>query len=73
MDFEAKAARLEEQLYFQERLLSQLNDALTGQQRQIDRLEKRVEVLETNLAAVLEAVREAPVKTLPPHFMPERY
>ena len=73
MDLEEKLARLEEQLYFQERLLSQLNDALTGQQQQLDQLEKRVGELENNLETVLDATRDAPVNTLPPHYMPERY
>lgn len=73
MDLEKTAARLEEQAYFQERLLSQLNDALTGQQKQLDLLEKRVEQMENSLNAVLEALRDAPQNTLPPHYMPERY
>lgn len=73
MDVERKTARLEEQVYFQERLLSQLNDALTSQQKQLDALEKRVKELEGILNAILEAVRDAPENALPPHFMPERY
>ncbi len=73
MNAKENMAKLEEQLYFQERLLSQLNDALTAQQKQIDQLEKRVVQLETVLHAVLDASREAPINTPPPHYMPERY
>jgi len=74
MDMEEKIARLEEQSYFQEKLLSQLNDALTFQQAQIDLLEKRIAELEQNVDGLLEsAPQDAPVNTLPPHYMPERY
>ena len=46
MDTEEKLVRLEEQAYFQEKLLTQLNEALTFQQAQIDLLEKRIAELE---------------------------
>ncbi len=74
MDIEEKLARLEEQAYFQEKLLSQLNEALTFQQTQIDMLEKKIAELEQNVEGLLEtAPQDAPVNTLPPHYMPERY
>ena len=74
MDTEEKLVRLEEQAYFQEKLLAQLNEALTFQQAQIDFLEKRIAELEQNVTSLLEtSPQEAPVNTLPPHYMPERY
>ncbi|WP_418764669.1 SlyX family protein [Mailhella sp.] len=73
MTTEERIARLEELAYFQETLLSQLNDALTGQQKQLDALEKRLEDLESNVTALLDASQEGPANTLPPHYMPERY
>ena len=73
MTTEERIARLEELAYFQETLLSQLNDALTGQQKQLDALEKRLEDLESNVTALLDASQDGPVNTLPPHYMPERY
>lgn len=74
MTVEEQIARLEELAYFQENLLSQLNDALTGQQKQLDMLEKRIAALEENVAGLLEtSSQDAPVNTLPPHYMPERY
>ena len=74
MDTEEKLVRLEEQAYFQEKLLAQLNEALTFQQAQIDLLEKRIAELEQNVTSLLEtSPQEAPVNTLPPHYMPERY
>ena len=74
MDTEEKLVRLEEQAYFQEKLLTQLNEALTFQQAQIDLLEKRIAELEQNVTSLLESSpQDAPANTLPPHYMPERY
>lgn len=73
MTAEEQIARLEELAYFQEKLLSQLNEALTDQQKQIDALEKRVAELEENVNTLIDATQEGPVNTLPPHYMPERY
>ena len=41
----ARLERLEEQVYFQERTLSALNEAITLQQRQLDDLQGRVEAV----------------------------
>ena len=74
MTVEEQIARLEELAYFQEKLLGQLNEALTAQQAQLDMLEKRLAGLEENVSALLEAsAGNAPANTLPPHYMPERY
>lgn len=73
MTAEEQIARLEELAYFQEKLLSQLNEALTGQQKQLDMLEKRLAELEANVTTLLDAAQEGPANTLPPHYMPERY
>ena len=64
---------MEELAYFQENLLSQLNEALSGQQKQINMLEKRIAELETNVTMLIDASQEGPAITLPPHYMPERY
>jgi len=73
MNSAERLTRMEEQAYFQEQLLAQLNEALTFQQKQIDMLEKRLAELEENMQGMLDATRDAPVNTLPPHYMPERY
>ncbi len=74
MDEQDKIDRLEELSFFQERLLSQLNDALISQQRQIDRLVARADALEAQLANIAAAYsQEAPVDAPPPHYMPETY
>ncbi len=74
MDIQDKVDRLEELSFFQERLLSQLNDALMAQQKQIDRLEARADALEAMLANITAAYsQDAPVDAPPPHYMPETY
>ncbi len=71
MDMQDKIDRLEELVFFQERLLSQLNEALTSQQRQIDRLEAKAAMLEKQLGDAVQAyLQEAPANTPPPHYMP---
>ena len=73
MTTEEQIARLEELAYFQEKLLTQLNEALIGQQKQIDALEKRLADMEENITTLLDASQDGPVNTLPPHYMSERY
>ena len=73
MTAEEQIARLEELAYFQEKLLTQLNEALIGQQKQLDALEKRLADMEENITTLLDASQDGPVNTLTPHYMPERY
>ena len=71
MTLEEQIARLEEQNYFQEKLLSQLNEALTFQQAQIDLLEKRIAELEQNVETLMQsAPQDAPANMATPHYMP---
>lgn len=68
---EERLARLEETLFFQERLLNDLNAALTAQQRQIDALERVVETMGTRLEELLLMVESGfggPANTPPPHY-----
>ncbi|MEG1610356.1 MAG: SlyX family protein [Bilophila sp.] len=65
----ARLERLEEQAFFQEKNLAALNDALTGQQRQLDLLELRIVRMEEKLLALWEQVgEEGGEATLPPHY-----
>ena len=74
MTTEEQIARLEELTYFQEKLLRELNEALASQQAQLDALEKRLAGLEEHMTTLLDSLgQDAPVNTLPPHYMPERY
>lgn len=68
---ERRIARLEEGLFFQERLLEDLNAALAGQQRQLDAMERTLaetRALAEDLRLLLEAgggTGNAP----PPHYL----
>ena len=65
---EDRLARLEEQNYFQEQVLAELNQALTRQQAQLDGLEKRLVLAEKRIAALLPLLEESGQSTLPPHY-----
>lgn len=67
-DVLARLERLEEQHFFQERTITALNEALTGQQRQIDLLENRTTRLEEKLLSLWEQMDEGGETTLPPHY-----
>ena len=68
---EERLVRLEETLFFQERLLNDLNAALTGQQRQIDAMERAMETMGARLEELLLMVESGsggPANTPPPHY-----
>ena len=66
----ARLERLEEQVYFQERTLSALNEAITLQQRQLDDLQGRMEAVEEKFRELRELVgNEGGEATVPPHYM----
>lgn len=67
-DVLARLERLEEQHFFQERTITDLNEALTGQQQQIDLLETRIARLEEKLLSLWEEMDEGGETTLPPHY-----
>ncbi len=68
-DMEQRVARLEESVFFQERLIADLNAALTAQQRQLDELGREAEWLRPRLKAALEALgSEGPANVPPPHY-----
>lgn len=68
---ENRLARLEEQAFFQEKYLEELNAALVGQQRRIDEMarlmdEMRVRLEETRI--LLGDARLGPADVPPPHY-----
>ena len=73
MDMEERLARLEEQIYFQEHTIQELNDVLFAQQRQLDAMQKTLTEMAERERILLELVAEKPENSLPPHYMPERY
>lgn len=70
MTTEERLARLEETMFFQERLLHELNEALTGQQRQLDAMTRTQEMLSTHMEELRQTMTtgEAPVNAPPPHY-----
>lgn len=67
---EQRMIEIETRLAYQEQALTELNDALTGQQGQLDRLARVAESLEARLVALAEAAAaggEAAAER-PPHY-----
>ena len=71
MTTEERIARLEESLFFQERYLADLNAALTGQQRQIDALERLAQDMREGLEELrlLLETGGGPANAPPPHYL----
>lgn len=71
---EARIIELEMRVSFQEDTLTQLNDALISQQRQIDQLGAQVRDLREELEARIDAAssdaaeRRNPRDEIPPHY-----
>ena len=65
---EDRLTRLEEQNYFQEQALAELNQALTRQQFQLDETAKRLIVAEEHISALLRLLEEGGKNTAPPHY-----
>ena len=68
-DFESRITRLEEGMFFQERLLRDLNTALTDQQAQLDAMRHLLESLREKVLELSEQSGEGgPVNAKPPHY-----
>lgn len=68
MTDDGRISKLEESVFFQERLLADLNSALTSQQRQIDTLEEAVRRLHLQVKSLAEQSGEGPANLPPPHY-----
>ncbi len=64
---EQRLAVLEESMYFQEKLLKELDNALQIQQKYIDSLEKKLLRTEEKLDEVLQQNSEGYAHLVPPH------
>lgn len=62
-----RLARLEENMYFQESTIKELNEALTLQQGQLDTLERKLSQALEKLNDVQSMVDQGPESTVPPH------
>ena len=63
MDTGKRLARLEEQLYFQEHAIQELNDAM----------EHALKIMAEREQKLLDMLADRPENAMPPHYMPERY
>ncbi|RMH61885.1 MAG: SlyX family protein [Zetaproteobacteria bacterium] len=59
---------LETRLAYQERAIEELNQALTGQQRQLDQLLLRLKRIETHLQQGGEPIARPNEEPPPPHY-----
>ena len=69
-DLDSRITRLEEGMFFQERLLRDLNTALTDQQAQLDVMERLLHALQEKVGEISESGQAGggPVNTKPPHY-----
>ncbi len=69
MNPEQRLDELETRLSFQDHTVYQLNEALTDQQRQIERLQVRIDTLMQRLEAVSAALPAQTAEAeIPPHY-----
>ncbi len=66
-ELEQRLALLEEGMYFQEKLLKELDEALQAQQKHLDFLEKKLTLTEEKLAEALAQNSEGFEQGMPPH------
>lgn len=71
---EQRIARLEETLFFQERLLQDLNEALTAQQLQLDQIQQDLSRAQTRIQELHQALDSGGGVDAgpPPHYGPQR-
>ncbi|MEG2172979.1 MAG: SlyX family protein [Desulfovibrionaceae bacterium] len=72
-ELQARMARLEETLYFQENTLKQLNEALTLQQYQLDTVERQLRQALEKLNDVQSMVDQGGEASLPPHSVQKAF
>jgi SlyX protein len=68
---EDRIIKLEETVYFQEKTISELNDALTQQQLQLDEIHKLQQAVEIKLRQMAPLLRDADAGDdgPPPHYL----
>lgn len=68
---ESRLDRLEENAFFQEKYVEEMNAALTGQQRQIDEMARQMREMRVQLEALrllLEGAQNGAAEAPPPHY-----
>ncbi|MBQ7606755.1 MAG: SlyX family protein [Desulfovibrionaceae bacterium] len=74
MTDDERLTRLEETVYFQDRLIGELNTRITEQTCSLERVQARVGRLAKELADMRDLLAAAGyVSEIPPHSVPERF
>jgi len=69
MSSEERIVELETKVSFQERLIQELNEALTRQQQQLDALQHRLETMREKIQADLsDEIKSVSEEVPPPHY-----
>ena len=71
LDTEQRIQRLEEEQYFQEQLLQELNKVVIDQGTQIDKLKQDFQDLQKQFLAMQELLAVKFENTPPPHYLPK--
>ncbi len=67
-DLEDLLTDLQTRLAFQDETINELNDVVTDQQQQIDRLREELRIFSDKLKTLEESVDTAPQDEKPPHY-----
>lgn len=59
---------LEERAAFQDKTIDELNDVIAAQWREIDRLKRRMQAIDDQIAAVEQLARSGKAEPPPPHY-----
>ena len=68
MPDDTRLQNIEFKIAFQERLLEQLNEALTGQQKQLDALQRHLRDINRNIESQNEQFSRPDEEAPPPHY-----
>ena len=71
METQERLNRLEETLYFQDKMLKDLSDVLAKQQMQLDQLEHTLERCVLQIDYLREVLSARPEDVRPPHHLPD--
>lgn len=72
-DIEERLARLEEELFFQDKNLHELNETVLRQQKELDRLAGELGEAGRILRAMREMIGPKPENSVPPHYPPQSF
>lgn len=68
-----RLSRLEETIYFQDKTIKELNEALTQQQFQLEGLEKKLDQAHEGLKDVQQMLDQGGESTVPPHSVQKSF